>query len=141
MTASNDLLAQLADSAPRHLEELIQWLRIPSVSSDSSRVSEVKQAATWVADKLECAGLSVEILPTEGHPMVYAESPRIDGAPVVLVYGHYDVQPVEPLDEWVNGPMFPFGPGSAPLQFLFGSCSVSILFRFRFCPYHLSTLI
>ena len=104
MTASNDLLAQLADSAPRHLEELIQWLRIPSVSSDSSRVREVKQAATWVADKLECAGLSVEILPTEGHPMVYAESPRIDGAPVVLVYGHYDVQPVEPLDEWVNGP-------------------------------------
>ena len=107
MTASNDFLGQLADSAPRHLEELIEWLRIPSVSSDSTRVTEVKQAATWVADKLECAGLSVEILPTQGHPMVYAESPKIDGAPVVLVYGHYDVQPVEPLDEWVNGPFEP----------------------------------
>lgn len=107
MTASNDLLGQLAESAPRHLEELIEWLRIPSVSSDSTRVTEVKQAATWVADKLEQAGLFVEILPTQGHPMVYAESPKIEGAPVVLVYGHYDVQPVEPLDEWVNGPFEP----------------------------------
>jgi acetylornithine deacetylase/succinyl-diaminopimelate desuccinylase-like protein len=107
MTASNDLLGQLAESAPRHLEELVEWLRIPSVSSDSSRVNEVKQAATWVADKLKRAGLSVEILPTQGHPMVYAESPKIEGAPVVLVYGHYDVQPVEPLDEWINGPFEP----------------------------------
>ncbi len=107
MTASKDLLGQLAESAPRHLAELVEWLRIPSVSSDSTRVNEVKQAATWVAEKLERAGLAVEILPTQGHPMVYAESPKIEGAPVVLVYGHYDVQPVEPLDEWVNGPFEP----------------------------------
>ena len=107
MSASNDLLNQLVDSAPRHLEELMEWLRIPSVSSDSTRLQEVKQAATWVAEKLRHAGLEVEILATEGHPMVYAESPKIDGAPVVLVYGHYDVQPVEPLDEWVSGPFEP----------------------------------
>ncbi|MAI31208.1 MAG: peptidase M20 [Planctomycetaceae bacterium TMED240] len=107
MTTSKDLLGQLAESAPRHLAELVEWLRIPSVSSDSTRVNEVKQAANWVAEKLERAGLAVEILPTQGHPMVYAESPKIDGAPVVLVYGHYDVQPVEPLDEWVNGPFEP----------------------------------
>ena len=107
MTTSKDLLGQLAESAPRHLAELVEWLRIPSVSSDSTRVNEVKQAATWVAEKLEQAGLAVEILPTQGHPMVYAESPKIEGAPVVLVYGHYDVQPVEPLDEWVNGPFEP----------------------------------
>ncbi|MGB1814342.1 MAG: peptidase M20, partial [Rubripirellula sp.] len=107
MTASEDLLGQLAESAPRHLAELVEWLRIPSISSDSTRINEVKQAADWVADKFESAGLTVEILPTQGHPMVYAESPKIEGAPVVLVYGHYDVQPVEPLDEWVNGPFEP----------------------------------
>ena len=107
MSAPNEFLNQLADSAPRHLEELMEWLRIPSVSSDSSRLIEVKQAATWVADKLQQAGLEVEILPTQGHPMVFAQSPKIEGAPVVLVYGHYDVQPVEPLDEWVSGPFEP----------------------------------
>lgn len=107
MSASSTLLDQLADSAPRHLEELKEWLRIPSVSSDSSRTNEVQQAAAWVAEKLTKAGLEVEILPTQGHPMVYAETPKIPGAPVVLVYGHYDVQPVEPLDEWESGPFEP----------------------------------
>ena len=107
MSDSHELLNQLADAAPRHLEELMEWLRIPSVSSDSSRLLEVKQAANWVAEKLQQAGLEVEILPTDGHPMVFAQSPRIEGAPVVLVYGHYDVQPVEPLDEWVSGPFEP----------------------------------
>lgn len=107
MSASSTFLDQLADSAPRHLEELKEWLRIPSVSSDSSRINEVQQAAAWVAEKLTKAGLEVEILPTQGHPMVYAETPKIPGAPVVLVYGHYDVQPVEPLDEWESGPFEP----------------------------------
>ena len=107
MSASSTLLDQLADSAPRHLEELKEWLRIPSVSSDSSRTNEVQRAAAWVAEKLTKAGLEVEILPTQGHPMVYAETPKIPGAPVVLVYGHYDVQPVEPLDEWESGPFEP----------------------------------
>ena len=107
MSASSPLIDQLAQSAPRHLQELVEWLKIPSVSSDSSRYSDVQMAAKWVADKFTVAGLEVEILPTKGHPMVYAESPKIDGAPVVLVYGHYDVQPVEPLDEWVTGPFEP----------------------------------
>ncbi|MCG8649056.1 MAG: dipeptidase [Pirellulales bacterium] len=64
-------------------------------------------AAQWVADKLSAAGLAVDILPTAGHPMVLAETPPVDGAPVVLVYGHYDVQPVEPLDQWISGPFEP----------------------------------
>ncbi|WP_145169375.1 dipeptidase [Rubripirellula lacrimiformis] len=105
--STNSLLESLEKNAPRHLEELIQWLRIPSVSSDSTHKDDVIEAATWLADKFRGAGLAVEILPTEGHPMVLAETPPVDGAPVVVVYGHYDVQPVEPLDQWITGPFEP----------------------------------
>ena len=106
MTASN-LLEKLDRSSDRHLDELVQWLKIPSVSSDTSHRDDVQQAAKWLADKFDQAGLAVEILPTQGHPMVLAETPKIDGAPVVVVYGHYDVQPVEPLDQWISGPFEP----------------------------------
>jgi len=99
MSASSELLDTLANSSDRHLEELTQWLRIPSISSDSSRQGEVRAAADWVSEKFRSAGLEVELIPTQGHPMVLAQTPAVDGAPVVLVYGHYDVQPVEPLDE------------------------------------------
>ncbi|MEM9827972.1 MAG: dipeptidase [Planctomycetota bacterium] len=88
--------------AKHHLDELIQWLRIPSVSSDSRRIDDVAKAGQWVAEKFARAGLAVETIPTQGHPMVYAETPAVDGAPVVLVYGHYDVQPPEPLDLWTS---------------------------------------
>jgi succinyl-diaminopimelate desuccinylase len=101
------LLEQFDESADRHLEELMEWLRIPSISSDSSRREQVQQAGRWVADKLTAAGLEVETIPTDGHPMVLAETPRVAGAPVVLVYGHYDVQPVDPLDQWESGPFEP----------------------------------
>jgi succinyl-diaminopimelate desuccinylase len=104
---ASTLLDLLKKSSPRHLDELVQWLKIPSVSSDTSHHQDVQQAAKWVADKFQNAGLSPEILPTEGHPMVFAQTPEVDGAAVVLVYGHYDVQPVEPLDEWISGPFEP----------------------------------
>ncbi len=107
MSATNSLLHTLDQSSERHLQELIQWLRIPSISSDTSRKSEVEQAAKWVADKFDSAGIPNEIMATERHPMVFAQTPKIDGAPVVLVYGHYDVQPVEPLDQWISGPFEP----------------------------------
>ena len=68
---------------------------------------EVTKAAEWVAEKLDRAGLEVEKIETEGHPMVYAQTPVVPGAPVVVVYGHYDVQPVEPLEEWISGPFDP----------------------------------
>lgn len=97
----------LLDARPRHLDELIEWLKIPSVSSDTSRTSEVRAAGDWVADKLRAAGLVTEIIETQGHPMVLATTPPVTGAPVVLVYGHYDVQPPEPLDLWETGPFQP----------------------------------
>ncbi|TWU55399.1 dipeptidase [Rubripirellula reticaptiva] len=105
--STTDLLESLKKESPRHLNELIEWLKIPSISSDSSRKTDVTKAATWLVDKFRGAGLSVELLPTQGHPMVLAETPPINGAPVVVVYGHYDVQPVEPLDEWITGPFEP----------------------------------
>lgn len=107
MSSNSELLDTLRAEAPRHLDDLIEWLRIPSISSDSRRKAEVQQAAHWVASKLTSAGLEVELIPTERHPMVFAQTPAVPGAPVVVVYGHYDVQPVEPLEQWISGPFEP----------------------------------
>ena len=93
---------QLHQSRQRHLDELVEWLKIPSISSDTSRVNEVRAAGDWIAKKLQASGLQVETISTEGHPMVYAETAAVEGAPVVLVYGHYDVQPPEPLELWTS---------------------------------------
>ncbi len=101
------LMDELEGSSQRHLDELAAWLRIPSISSDTSRSGDVQQASQWIADKFAAAGLQVEIVPTRGHPMVIAQTPAVPDAPVVLVYGHYDVQPVEPLDQWISGPFEP----------------------------------
>lgn len=89
------------------LEELCEWLRIGSVSSDPRAVGEMSAAAAWVEDKLRAAGLKTRRIPTSGFDLVYAETPPVPGAPVVLVYGHYDVQPPEPLELWRTGPFEP----------------------------------
>lgn len=90
-----------------HLDELFAFLRIPSVSTDPERTEDVRRAATFVADALRDAGLEPEIHDTPRHPVVVARSPRIDGAPTVLVYGHYDVQPADPLELWDTPPFEP----------------------------------
>ncbi|MFG0260793.1 MAG: dipeptidase [Novipirellula sp. JB048] len=80
---------------------------MPSISSDTSYREATAAAADWVAAKLRNAGLATELVATDGHPMVIAETPAVPGAPVALVYGHYDVQPVEPLEQWITGPFEP----------------------------------
>jgi acetylornithine deacetylase/succinyl-diaminopimelate desuccinylase-like protein len=86
-----------------HLQELCEFLRIPSVSAKSEHKPDIERAATWVADKLRDAGLDkVEVIPTSMHPLVYGESLRAPGKPTVLIYGHYDVQPAEPLELWTS---------------------------------------
>ena len=86
-----------------HLAELCSFLRIPSVSAKSEHRQDVEHAARWVADNLRNAGFkTVEIVPTSLHPLVYAESLEAPGEPTVLFYGHYDVQPAEPLDLWTS---------------------------------------
>jgi succinyl-diaminopimelate desuccinylase len=91
----------------RHERELCELLRIPSVSAASAHRADVRQAAEWVADQFRRMKLVVEVVKTDGHPIVYAESPAVPGAPAVLVYGHYDVQPPDPLDEWKSPPFEP----------------------------------
>jgi len=89
-------------------EELFELLKIPSVSADPDYSEAVHQAAKWVANSLDKAGAEqVEIIPTAGYPIVYAEKMIDPNAPTVLVYGHYDVQPPDPIELWDNPPFEP----------------------------------
>jgi acetylornithine deacetylase/succinyl-diaminopimelate desuccinylase-like protein len=92
----------------RLLDELKDFLRIPSVSTLPDHFKDVRRAAQFVADSLTKAGLEhVEIIETEKHPLVYADWLHAPGKPTVLCYGHYDVQPPDPLDEWISPPFEP----------------------------------
>ena len=101
------ILQYLDDHRQRFEQDLCDLLRFPSVSADSRRRQAVRDAAEWLATHLANIGLTIELVHTEGPPIVYAESPPIDGAPTVLVYGHYDVQPPEPLELWISPPFEP----------------------------------
>lgn len=91
-----------------HLDELKEFLRIPSVSALSDHKSDMQTAAAWLADSLTKAGLEhVSIDETKGHPVVYADWLHAEGKPTILVYGHYDVQPVDPLNLWETEPFDP----------------------------------
>lgn len=92
----------------RLLEELKEFLRIPSVSTVPEHKADVRRAAEFVAKALRDAKLEhVEIIETKGHPLVYADWLNAPGKPTVLCYGHYDVQPPDPLDEWISPPFEP----------------------------------
>jgi len=98
-----DLIGYVDSKQEEHLNELKELLRIPSVSTKSEHKADIERAARWVAEKLRAAGLeNVEVAPTKMHPLVYGESLRAPGKPTVLLYGHYDVQPAEPLDLWTS---------------------------------------
>ncbi|MFZ0212553.1 MAG: dipeptidase [Candidatus Acidiferrales bacterium] len=86
-----------------HLSELKEFLRIPSVSTKSEHKPDIQRAAQWLAERLRAAGFTkVDIIPTKLHPLVMAESLEAPGKPTVLFYGHYDVQPPEPLGLWTS---------------------------------------
>src|SRR6266481_398113 len=111
----------IEDHRDQHLAELYEFLRIPSVSAKSEHKPDIERAAGWVAGRLRAAGFKkVEIVPTSMHPLVYAESLEAPGKPTILFYGHYDVQPAEPLDLWTSPAFDPtvrngnlFGRGTA----------------------------
>lgn len=87
------------------LDNLKQLVAIPSVSTDPGQGAEVRRAATWLCGRLSAIGMErAEVMETGGHPVVYAEWLRAPGAPTVLVYGHYDVQPVDPIELWQSPP-------------------------------------
>ena len=95
---------------PAWLEELYEWLRIPSISADPSHADDVQRAGQWLRDFVQAAGGEAEILQTETSPLVIGELPASNGArgaPTVLLYGHFDVQPPAPLDLWESEPFEP----------------------------------
>src|ERR1700694_96599 len=92
----------------RFLSELKDLLRIPSVSTLEEHKSDVKRAADFVANELRRIGMeNVEIIPTKGHPLIYADWLHAAGKPTVLCYDHYDVQLPDPLEEWISPPFAP----------------------------------
>src|SRR6187455_1662618 len=92
----------------RFLDELLDFLRIPSISADTKYKDDVLKAANWLSNELKRVGLDgVEIIPTKGNPIVYAEKIISSKIPTILVYGHYDVQPPDPLNLWNSPPFEP----------------------------------
>lgn len=103
-----DVLARLKAGHDRILAELVEFAAIPSISTDPAHAGDVDAAAAWVAAKLESAGpLTVKVMPTPGASIVYAEWLGAPGAPTALIYGHYDVQPVDPIELWQSPPFTP----------------------------------
>lgn len=98
----------VSDNKERFLEELMEWLRIPSISADPAYKGDVDRAADWVMEKLQALDMDrVEKYPTAGHPIVYAEKITDPSKPAVMVYGHYDVQPPDPMELWNSPPFEP----------------------------------
>jgi acetylornithine deacetylase/succinyl-diaminopimelate desuccinylase-like protein len=103
-----DIDTFVRDNETRLLDELVQLLRIPSVSTDPQHAGDCRRAGEWLADQLRALGCpTVELKASETHPVVVAQGPTRPGKPTVLVYGHYDVQPPDPLDLWVSPPFEP----------------------------------
>jgi acetylornithine deacetylase/succinyl-diaminopimelate desuccinylase-like protein len=98
----------ITDNKDRFLNELLDLLRIPSVSADPAYAKDVRRTAEQIASHLKSVGLeAVEICETGGHPLVFGEKIISKNLPTVLVYGHYDVQPADPIDLWHSPPFEP----------------------------------
>lgn len=101
-------LAYAHANRARFVAELTEFVRFPSVSARPGNAGDIFRCAEWLADHLRGIGMQrVTVIPTLGHPLVYAEWLEAPGAPTVLIYGHYDVQPAEPLDQWRSPPFEP----------------------------------
>lgn len=107
-TSLEPVLRALRDAHEQILAELIEFAAIPSVSTDPAHASDITAAANWVAAALAGAGpIRVQQMKTPGNPVIYGEWLGAPGAPTVLVYGHYDVQPPDPIEAWVTPPFTP----------------------------------
>ncbi len=101
------LEAYLESHRDQFEEQLCELLRIPSISAGNAQRDALHRAAQWLQAQLTQIGLAAEVMSTDGNPIVLANSPPVEDAPTVLVYGHYDVQPPDPLDQWTSGPFEP----------------------------------
>jgi acetylornithine deacetylase/succinyl-diaminopimelate desuccinylase-like protein len=101
----NDVIDFINVNRDRYVDELKEYLAIPSVSALPQHTADVRRAAEWTAEALRGAGMqSVRVVETPGHPVVYGEWLGAPGKPTILYYGHYDVQPVDPVDLWTTPP-------------------------------------
>ncbi|MFI5255505.1 MAG: dipeptidase [Candidatus Limnocylindrales bacterium] len=108
MPADDALEAYLEPRTAARLAGFLEFLRIPSISGIPAHAADCRRAAGWLVDRLTAIGLEhVEAAETGGHPIVYADWLHAAGAPTVVAYGHYDVQPVDPLEEWSSSPFEP----------------------------------
>lgn len=107
MNAIKRVCCFLEENRERFEEELCAFLRFPSISANPDHRQDILSCAEWLRARFVEIGLAAEILPTKGWPAVVAETPKRPGLPTVLVYGHYDVQPVDPLDLWNSPPFEP----------------------------------
>ncbi len=103
----SEIESYLDDHKQNFEADLCELLRIPSVSADSNHQADVRAAAEWMADHFRKLDLATEVIQTGGQPIIYAESPKVNGAPTALVYGHYVVKPPDPLNEWISPPFEP----------------------------------
>ena len=105
---SSEINRYIEENKDRFIDELLDLLRIPSISADSKFKNDVLKAANFVRDKLIAVGADkAEVIPTPGHPVVYGEKILDPGLPTILVYGHYDVQPPDPYELWNSPPFEP----------------------------------
>ena len=104
---NNNVLQYLKDNSDQFVDELKELLRIPTVSADPACKPHMQRGAEFIHRQLSNLGLKAEIVPTAGHPIVYAEWLKSPSAPTVVVYGHYDVQPADPLELWTTPPFEP----------------------------------
>ncbi len=104
---TRDVLDRIDREKSAYLGELKDYIRIPSISTDPAYAADVRRAAEFLLEKMRAAGLTAELIETAGHPLVYGEWTQAAGAPTVLFYGHYDVQPVDPLELWRHPPFEP----------------------------------
>jgi len=104
----SDIKTYIDQNKQRFLDELFEWLKIPSVSADPKFKDDINKAAQYIADKFKLAGAeNIEVCKTAGNPVVYADKIIDQNLPTILVYGHYDVQPPDPLDLWTSPPFEP----------------------------------
>jgi acetylornithine deacetylase/succinyl-diaminopimelate desuccinylase-like protein len=120
-----NVLTYLKENQPRFVRELCDYLRFPSVSAQSQHRADLESAARWLVEHCQSIGLQTQLCPTEGNPVVVAQTPRSPSAlsgrrPHFLVYGHYDVQPAEPFELWKSPPFEPRIEG--PSLFARGAC-------------------
>ncbi len=100
-----EILKYIESNKSRYLDELKELIAIPSISTNPENKGDVVRCAEWISGHLRKIGMQhVEVFSTNGHPIVCAESPRVPGKPTLLLYGHYDVQPVDPLELWTSPP-------------------------------------